>query len=602
MKIKTHITGLAVVLVMLFVCFFITGAEAAEAWNFEPLLSWTGAAESTMTVTWRMPETEKTSYIRFGTTDTLENALRVEASAASMKSGINPSFSSFSAVLSGLKPDTEYYYSVGGTSGRSGVMSFKTAGAKEESTSFIYMGDIQVVSDAEKEYAAWGEMLGTAYEKNPGLAFGLLGGDIVENGTKAGEWEAFIKNASPVFSKIPLMPTNGNHESNFLSGKPELYTDMFTLPQNGPEGFKEEFYSFNRGSCHIAVLNSWVFSGEQKLSDAEFSKISQWIENDLSASSATWKIVVMHNPAYSLASDKVSDAVRKNWAPLFEKCGVSLVFCGHQHVYSRSYPMLAAEIDNDNGIVYIMGNSGQKYYSSADERYSEKTIYQTSTYQLVSVSGDKLTVQTFDSGGNELDYCALSPRQSKKPSFSDVRDADSVAIGKVSKSGLFSGVGNNTFLPDAPMTRAMLVTVLGRMSGVTPKAGVRTGFHDVPEGLWYSGYVSWAEQNGLAKGISSFCFEPERALTREEAAVLLYRYASLTGENISSSFEGAGYDSYTDSGDISAWAEKAVKWAVDIGVMSCADFRINPRGGVTRAQTAEMIDGYSNLYLTEAGK
>jgi hypothetical protein len=234
----------------------------------------------------------------------------------------------------------------------------------------------------------------------------------VESGIDTGQWDAFLDNATPVFSRIAFMPTNGNHESNFPSGKPELYIDAFALPRNGPEGFEEEFYSFDYGDAHFAVLNSWVFSGEQGLDEGGFEAIDSWVEQDLSSSDATWKIAVTHLPIYAVHSDPSADVARRHWAPLFEKYGVSLVFVGHQHVYSRLKPLLGGVVDFERGVTYIMGNSGRKFYKSADETLAERTIYDTATYQAVRIDGDSLTVQTFDGEGRELDFVSLSPRGS----------------------------------------------------------------------------------------------------------------------------------------------------------------------------------------------
>jgi 3',5'-cyclic AMP phosphodiesterase CpdA len=73
----------------------------------------------------------------------------------------------------------------------------------------------------------------------------------------------------------------------------------------------------------------------------------------------------MHHHAYALAADTVSAAALSDWAPLLKAGGVDLVFCGHQHVYVRSYPLRAGQIDYENGITYVVGNAGQKFYSKA---------------------------------------------------------------------------------------------------------------------------------------------------------------------------------------------------------------------------------------------
>jgi 3',5'-cyclic AMP phosphodiesterase CpdA len=589
-----------------FLVFLITAAvccqlsaltvNAAAAGPYNIILSCTDDASSSVTITWHSGDSIGGDYVMFGEDNSLGDAIRVDAAQVEVKSGISMAAYIYKATLSGLKSGKTYYYRVCGIGGKSETVSFTTAGTGTDSFSFMYMGDIQVVSNAEKEYGNWGVLLDNAYKRNPALAFGMLGGDIVESGINSDQWDSFLENASPIFSKIPLMPANGNHESNFPGGKPELYLDIFSLPENGPDNFKEEFYSFNYGSCHITVLNSWVFSGEQKLSEDDYRRISEWIENDLRSSDAVWKIIVMHHPVYSLAGDNVADAVRKNWEPLFLAGGVSLVFCGHQHVYNRSYPMNSGKIDFDDGVTYIMGNAGEKYYSSANEACSEKTIYNTSTYQIVQIDKNNLTVQTFDGDGNELDYYTISPRTASEVTrvFSDVSDNAwyAEAVKYVAGQSLMTGTSTMTFSPDNTLTRAMFATVLYRLAG-SPSADTSSiaSFIDVETGQWYYNAVAWAINEGIVQGYGGGLFGTEDAITREQLAAILYRYAVYMG------MDEWGDDHiapFPDASNISNWAEPAMRWATDGGLISgLPDGTLAPQVYATRAQCAEILMKFS---------
>jgi hypothetical protein len=315
-----------------------------------------------------------------------------------------------------------------------------------ESFSFLYFGDIQVVENAAADFAAWGKLAADAVKANPGVAFALQGGDIVESGINRAEWDAFLENADAALGDIPFFPTNGNHESNFLSGKPELYLEIFDLPQNGPEGFKGEFYSFDYGNTHVLSLNSWVFSGEQKLTESDLAALDAWVAADLKNSDATWKIAVTHVPLYPVHSDTTGEKARAHWAPLLEEYGVSLVFVGHQHVYSRLKPLTDGAVDYENGVTYIMGNAGRKFYDAADESLAERTVYNTPTYQLVRVDGNSLTVQTFDGDGNELDFAALSPRKAAAPTLVAKPTASKILInGRVVDFDAYNINGSNYF-------------------------------------------------------------------------------------------------------------------------------------------------------------
>jgi 3',5'-cyclic AMP phosphodiesterase CpdA len=553
-------------------------------------LSWTG---DTMTVTWHAGITAGGGAMRYGTNRLLTDVGEINAVEIVAASGGDLDFRIFRATPTSLKPATTYYYSVGNDDNWSPVYSFTTAERDTGSVSFLYMGDIQAV---DSDIDTWGRMLTDAYAKNPGLSFGMFGGDLVDNGTRADQWRPLLKNASPVFSKIPLMPANGNHESNFPSGKPELYLDLFALPRNGPEGFKEEFYSYDYGNCHIVVLNSWVFSGEQKVDADDYEKINRWIAGDLGASHAAWKIVVMHHPVYSLASDRVADAVRKNWEPLLESGGVSLVLCGHQHVYARSFPMTDGKIDEENGIAYIMGNAGGKFYETADETYQAKTLYDVSTYQIIRTDGSSLTVQTFDDKGNELDCCALSPRTGTgfAAAVSDVDDSAwyAGAAAYTTGRGLMDGMGNNEFAPDLPLTRAMISQVIFRLSeraddiSETRKAQPAV-FSDVSVGAWYADAVAWITSEGIAEGYGDGRFGPDDVITREQFISLLYRYAALQSSDLSAE---ADLSFYSDMSSVSVWAADDVRWAVRSGLIGgLPGGLLAPRDTMTRAQCAEIL-------------
>lgn len=373
------------------------------------ILSWTDDPTTSQTVVWNdnSGQSEVVQYVAAGSyTDesSFDSADQAAAADKTVGNGENARIY-YEATISGLTPGTPYYYRVGSESKWSDVSTFTTAPSTAASFSFLFMGDVQYNTTAAAEYPVWGALLSGAYAAHPDLAFGLQVGDMVNSGINMNDWTYFLSYASPVFSKIPLMTAIGNHESNFPGGKAEFYKDILALPDNGPAGFEEEFYSFDYGTAHVTVLNSWALSSsEQNLAADQKQALADWISSELAeARDAKFRIVMVHHPAYSLAADKVSDAVLSDWVPLLEAGQVDLVLCGHQHVYTRSYPMRDGEIDYENGITYVMGNSGQKFYSTADTSYQEKTIFNKSTYQVLHVNGDTLSLSSYDSTGTLVD-------------------------------------------------------------------------------------------------------------------------------------------------------------------------------------------------------
>ena len=154
--------------------------------------------------------------------------------------------------------------------------------------------------------------------------------------------------------------------------------------------------------------------------------------------------------------------------------------------------------------------------------------------------------------------------------------------------GLMNGVGDNRFAPDTPMTRAMLVTVLWRYAG-QPVEGTNS-FTDVPSNVWYTQAVAWAAENGIVTGIGGGRFNPDGQITREQLAVILYRYCKSIGIDTS---DVADITTFPDANQVSGYAIEALSWAVKTGLVtgSAAGGKVylEPRGNATRAQVATIL-------------
>ncbi|WP_449240981.1 S-layer homology domain-containing protein [Desulfoscipio gibsoniae] len=160
------------------------------------------------------------------------------------------------------------------------------------------------------------------------------------------------------------------------------------------------------------------------------------------------------------------------------------------------------------------------------------------------------------------------------------------AVLYVDKNGLFSGTSNTTFSPDVDMTRTMLVTVLYRLEG-EPTVTAENSFTDVEGGAWYANAVIWAVENGIVSGYGDGIFGTNDNTTREQMAAILYNYAKYKGYDITATTELAAY---SDSGNISKWAETAMCWAVDKELISgTTATTLAPDGSATRAQVAAIL-------------
>lgn len=396
--------GLAVCLVALLLC---NGLPALAA---QPLpvegpeqiaLALTGDATQ-MAVSWAQAEVEGT--VRYAASPDLADAVTLPAECTRQEA----TYAYLQATMTGLQPNTTYYYQVCGESGYSDIQSFTTEGT-DDGVSFLYMTDVQYSqntgSSPATEYAQWGDMLTAAKAEYPDAAFGLLGGDYVGGSEDMDQWQLFRQAASRVFAGIPMMTAPGNHECNDSpDGSPNVYLSLFCLPQQGPAGYEEEFYSYDYGNTHFTVLSSDVFLSYRDVPAQDLEAIRQWIADDLENSRATWNIVVLHHPVYWVVFDRTAAKMRSQWGDVLENSGVvDLVLCGHQHVYMRTYPVLDGNVDEQNGIPHVMGLAGQKYYAAAEVDYSAKMIDNTPCYQAVQIQGASLTLTCRDAAGNVLD-------------------------------------------------------------------------------------------------------------------------------------------------------------------------------------------------------
>ncbi|MBE6626343.1 MAG: hypothetical protein E7628_04085 [Ruminococcaceae bacterium] len=172
--------------------------------------------------------------------------------------------------------------------------------------------------------------------------------------------------------------------------------------------------------------------------------------------------------------------------------------------------------------------------------------------------------------------------------FTDVKKTDKYysSIEYVYNNGLFSGVSATRFAPDSDLTRAMFVTVLGRLCKVDTTKDSGTTFTDVPDGQWYTAYVGWASENGIVNGVGNDKFAPNNALTREQMAkIAAYCAIKLTGQNTVTASEL----SFSDRDSISSWAYDSVKYCVEYGLIDGGSGEFRPQSTATRAEAADII-------------
>lgn len=175
-----------------------------------------------------------------------------------------------------------------------------------------------------------------------------------------------------------------------------------------------------------------------------------------------------------------------------------------------------------------------------------------------------------------------------RPVYSDVRYGAWYydAVKYVTQRGLFEGTGSGMFLPDAPMTRAMLVVLLAKTVDADLSGYTYSPYTDVPIGSWYGKAAAWAALNGVTGYISGQSFNPERNATREEMALMIYNYLLMSGKEPS----GESTSLFRDDNIISRWARAAVYNLKGSGIIQGDERgRFNPQSPITRAETAQLF-------------
>lgn len=238
---------------------------------------------------------------------------------------------------------------------------------------------------------------------------------------------------------------------------------------------------------------------------------------------------------------------------------------------------------------------GQIVYVTA----TPDTGYVLSSLFVKTAKGDQLKVYEAKKTGTYYFYMPdqyvtvsayFAPAASALP-FNDVAYTSWYydAVKFVYDKGIMDGVSYYRFAPDATITRGMVVTMLWRMAGEPYEAAA--GFTDVAAGRYYTTAVAWAAKNGIVEGMTSTTFAPDQAITREQLASILYRYAKWLG------FSGYGSDisGYTDAGKVSSYAYDAMSWAVRSGVVTGTSARVlDPQGTASRAAAAQMFMNFYN--------
>ncbi len=235
----------------------------------------------------------------------------------------------------------------------------------------------------------------------------------------------------------------------------------------------------------------------------------------------------------------------------------------------------------------------------ADSKAVASTSYTTAssgvvTYTLKNVTKDQKVEITFKKSGT------TSTSSEWSNPFNDVSKTDDYysAVQFVYEHELFKGVSDTRFSPDATMTRAMFVTVLGRLAGADVTRYTTSSYSDVPINSttsWYAPYVEWATQNGIIEGYGDGKFGPDNNVTHQQMYLMMLRYTKFI-ENIAVNTTGVTTNA-SDSADIADWAVDACKFASQKNFLVKVNNKITPKAEAKRSELAQLLEKYCDTVL-----
>lgn len=362
------------------------------------------------------------------------------------------------AEVSGLLPETTYYYAVGWSGGRlaGGDADFHLRTAPPPGVARRLR--IWAIGDSGEATAAQADVLATYLAEAATVAADawlLLGDNAYDQGTDAQFQEGLFTPFAPVLRDTFAWPVPGNHDalsadSATMTGP---YFEAFSLPRQGEAGGvpsqSEAYYSFDWGPVHFVALDS----ADSPL--APPSGMLEWLAADLAANPRPWTIAYFHHPPYTKGSHDSDDpadssgrmiAVRENVLPLLEAGGVDLVLTGHSHGFERSFLIdghygASWEFDpgtmrldggdgdpggdgayllapqSHGGTVYVVAGSAARLGSGSFDHPAHLRGTATHGALYLDVDGDRVLVRFLDRYGAEVDTLTLI--QPGTPLFAD---------------------------------------------------------------------------------------------------------------------------------------------------------------------------------------
>lgn len=403
------------------------------------------------------------------------------------------------------------------------------------------------------------------------------------------------------FSTEPITSIAAKVDAPAIGNTPDFSPEITSAPEGSAEPFKAIWYKLSEDKYTGTADDSWELVAEDEAFKEGYyysvlvgavEKKGFCFTNDTTATLNGKAHVETLGPVYS---DEYEDRVARIYGvfePLHSQSSSS-GGGGNSSIYYK----LTFDTNGGSSISGITKSSGTKIDLEKYEPEKEGFAF-TGWYSDRELT-DKITnVKLLKNTTVYAGWKAIEedPVTDEFP-FADV-DTDDWFFEDVAyayENGLMSGTSADTFSPETATTRGMIVTILYRLEG-EPEISGRCAFDDVKSGWYYENAIAWAAANGIVSGYDNGMFGPDDAITREQLATILYRYAQYKGLDVSVG-EDTNILSYNDALDISEYAVPAMQWLCGEGIMSGSDGNLMPMGNATRAQVAAFLHRFCENIL-----
>jgi len=421
--------------------FWMPPPRATDTAPVRIVLGWAGDPATSQAVTWRTADPAASPQAQIGPaaqgcTGAAGPVRTVAAGPRVVRAGSRRSVTHYGAAFTGLTPATRYAYRVGAGTSFSHWHCFSTASADPAPFRFIYLGDAQ--NGLGKK---WPPVVRAAFAAAPDARFVVHAGDLVGDGHDDRQWGAWLAGMGAKASEVPAVPVPGNHDviRSTLSrvfAAPDVWNAHFPLPANGPAELPElagqNYYLDYQGVRLVALdVNAFANDDFRESQRARVRKAeAAWLRSVLGTNPQRWTVVVQHYPMHSVVKRRDHASMRAALGPIYDEFRVDMVLQGHDHAYGRTHKVHGGRLADPRapGTIYVTSVSGSKMYgiTSRQDPRMARLRENSQLYQVVSVSGDRLSFESRAVDGTLVDAFELVRSAGPASSYVDRAPAGSI--------------------------------------------------------------------------------------------------------------------------------------------------------------------------------